>query len=66
MPLVRMELWAGVAQDTKEKLAREITDVIVRNVGCPAQAVTLIFNEVPKRDWMIGGRPCSELFKDVK
>jgi len=27
--------------------------------------VTVIIDEVPKENWIIGGQPCSDLFKGV-
>jgi len=64
MPIVRVDIWSGRNEEMKKKLAKALTDAMVDNVGCPEQAVTLIFNEVPKENWIIGGKPCSELFKD--
>jgi 4-oxalocrotonate tautomerase len=66
MPLVRVGMWAGVANDVKRGIAKGITDVIVDNVKCPVESVTIIFDEVPKENWVIGGRFCSDTFKDVK
>jgi 4-oxalocrotonate tautomerase len=65
MPIVRVELWAGSKPEVKKNLARALTDVVVENVGCPAQAVTIVFNEIPKENWVIGGQLCSDLYKDV-
>ncbi len=65
MPLLRVELWPGRSPAAKRKLAGELTDVIVDNIGCPRQAVTIIFTEVPREHWVIGGIPCDESHKDV-
>jgi 4-oxalocrotonate tautomerase len=65
MPIVRIEIWAGRNQEAKKNLAKAITDVMVENVGCPTQAVTILFDEIPKENWVIGGQFCSDLFKDV-
>jgi 4-oxalocrotonate tautomerase len=66
MPIVHVEIWSGENNLLKRKLAKEITGVIVDNVKCPPQAVTIIFDEVPKDNWVIGGEFCSDLFKDNK
>ena len=50
MPIVRIEMWAGKEDELKRKLARDITDVMVENVGCPRQRVTILFSDVPKDD----------------
>lgn len=65
MPIVRIELWSGKDQETKKSLARAITDVMVETIGCPKQSVTILFEEIPKENWVIGGEFCSDLFKDV-
>jgi 4-oxalocrotonate tautomerase len=64
MPLLRVEMWPGRSQESKEKLIRALTDVMVQQVGCPEQAVTIIYQETPKESWAIGGRFCSEIYKD--
>lgn len=60
MPIVKVDMWAGADKELKNNLAKGITDVIVNNVKCPVQAVTIIFNEVPKENWVIGGKFCSD------
>ncbi len=64
MPMVRVAMWSGISAELKKNLAKGITDVIVDNVKCPVQAVTIIFDEIPKENWAIGGQFCSDLFKE--
>ena len=66
MPIVRVDIWAGENDSLKRKIAAGITGVIVENVKCPPQAVTILFNEISKDNWVIGGEFCSDLFKDNK
>jgi len=61
MPIVRVEMWAGRPQKIKGKIAQEITDTMVRNLGCPEEAVTILFTDVAKEDWVIGSKSCAEL-----
>ena len=61
MPIVKIDMWAGADKDLKSNLAKGITDVIVTNVKCPVQSVTIIFNEVPTENWVIGGKFCSDI-----
>ncbi len=65
MPIVRIEIWSGRNQEMKRDLARAITDVMVAAVGCPKEAVTILFEEIPKENWVIGGEFCSDRFRDV-
>mgnify|MGYP000896169551 CR=1 FL=1 len=60
MPIVRVEMWTGRSRECKESLARAITEVVVEKLGCPLQAVTVVLEETPKENWMIGGKPCGE------
>ncbi len=64
MPILRVEMWAGAGKEVKAKMAKGLTDVMVDSLNCPVQAVTIIFNDVPKDHWVIGGRFCSDTFKD--
>lgn len=66
MPIIRVDIWPGRPQETKIKIAKEITDTMVKNIGCPTQAVTVIFEEIPQENWVIGGEPASNLFKNKK
>jgi len=66
MPMIRVAMWSGIDAGLKKNLAKGITDVIVDNVNCPVQAVTIIFDEIPKDNWVIGGQFCSDAFKENK
>lgn len=60
MPIVRVEMWSGRSHECKVKLAKAITDVVVKELACPVQAVTVVLEEVPKENWVIGGQACVE------
>jgi len=40
------------------KVAKAITEVMAENIGCPTQAATVLFNEIPQENWAIGGELC--------
>ena len=63
MPLVQIGIWAGQSQEVKNRLAGRVTQALTEEIGCPKEAVTILFDEVPKQDWFIGGQACTELFK---
>ncbi len=65
MPLVRVEIWSGRTPEVKKQLAEAITNAVVEHIGCTAQGVTVIIDEVPKENWVIGGKTCQELFPNV-
>ncbi len=55
MPIVRIELWPGRAREEKNALIRNVTDAVVKSIGCPDQAVEVLLYEVDKSDWAVGG-----------
>ena len=66
MPIVSVEMWPGRSYEVKRNLAEAITDAVVENVGCEKQVVTVLFKEIPKENWVMGGQFCSDLYKDIK
>jgi 4-oxalocrotonate tautomerase len=64
MPIVRVDFWEGVGQEQVKEMIRGITNVMV-DLGVPEHAVEVIVYEIPKTHWGVGGKPCSEQFKDI-
>jgi 4-oxalocrotonate tautomerase len=60
MPTLRVEMFAGRTLEQKRALARELTDATVRALGVPASAVEVLFYDIEKHDWAVGGALCSE------
>ena len=56
MPIVRVELLSGRTPEVKAKAAKEITEVMTRNFGVPAEQTFIVFVDVERHDWAIGGR----------
>ncbi len=54
MPIVRVSWWAGRPAEEKAKLATAITEAMT-SVGIPAEATHVVFEDVPKEDWFVGG-----------
>lgn len=63
MPILRVSLWSGKSEKQKAELAAALTDTMVQVGNVPAQAVTILFEELPKENWASGGTLHSELFK---
>ena len=55
MPTLRVELFTGRTPQQKAALARELTDACVRVLGGSADGVDVVFYEVAREDWAIGG-----------
>lgn len=61
MPMVRVELWPGRTKEQKAELARAITDAVVKIAKTTPEATQIVFQDVPKEDWAIGGILASDL-----
>ena len=55
MPIVRVEMWPGRTHAQKAELARVITEAIVAIAHTTPEATTVIFQDVPKEGWAVGG-----------
>ncbi|MDR9459397.1 MAG: tautomerase family protein [Dehalococcoidia bacterium] len=55
MPIVRVEMWTGRTQSQKAELARVITDAIVAIAHTTPEATTVIFEDIDKENWAVGG-----------
>ncbi len=64
MPILRVETWAGLPKEKKQDLVETLTRETVRILDCPAEAVTVIIDEIPKENWGAAGELCSERFPD--
>lgn len=60
MPVVQIALYSGRTPDQKEALAKAVTKAISETAGIPDEATTIIFQEVEKHDWAVGGVPASK------
>ncbi len=55
MPIVQVHLFEGRTVDQKRQCAKEMTDAIVRTLSCPADQVRIIFEDMKKTDYSVGG-----------
>jgi len=55
MPIVRVEMWQGRTKSQKAELARVITEAIVTIAHTTPEATTVIFEDVARENWAIGG-----------
>jgi|APSaa5957512622_1039677.scaffolds.fasta_scaffold27260_2 4-oxalocrotonate tautomerase len=62
MPVIDIKLWEGKTDDqAKENLIKDLTEAVVKNIGCPTQAVDICITEVPRKNWGKGGVVSSKL-----
>lgn len=60
MPLVIVKMLVGRTTEQKRQLAQEITEVVSRVTGAPADQVDVIVEDHPRENWAKGGK----LFSD--
>jgi 4-oxalocrotonate tautomerase len=60
VPFIEVKLWEGRTREQKAELARRMTDALVEVVGCPVDAVSIVFDDYAQADWAEGGRLCDE------
>lgn len=56
MPVVRVSWFEGKDTPTKQIVAKEITDSIVRNTGTDAKYIYVIFEDVAPSNWAGEGK----------
>jgi 4-oxalocrotonate tautomerase len=57
MPVVRVTFYEGRSVDKKRAIAEAITEALVRIGGSKREAVNVIFENIAREDWVIGGAP---------
>lgn len=55
MPIVKIEMWKGRNKEQKRKMVKEVTAAIVNSIGCPAESVQIVIEDVDKENWGLGG-----------
>jgi 4-oxalocrotonate tautomerase len=61
LPVVQLSVWTGISLENKKKIVQGITTVL-REIGIPQDAITVIIYEAPKENWASGGQLHSERF----
>lgn len=55
MPVVNVDFHEGRSREQKREIAERITDALVTVAGSKRHAVNVIFNNVAREDFVIGG-----------
>ena len=63
MPVLRVSMWSGRTKEKKSEIAKALTDTMVKVAEVPPQAVTILFEELPKENWATDGKLHTELHK---
>ncbi len=60
MPIVSIKIIEGRTTEQKRGMAKDVTEAIVKNIGCPASAVHIDIVEMKAENYAQGGK----LFSD--
>ena len=60
MPNVHIQLYKGRTRAQKAQVAKEITDVLERVLGCNPNHTQIIFTDIEKSDWADAGKLADE------
>ncbi len=56
MPFITVSMFAGRTKEQKAELAKQMTDLFVRVAQTPKEHVWIVFQDVPKSEWAMGGQ----------
>ncbi|MDP2973529.1 MAG: tautomerase family protein [Candidatus Diapherotrites archaeon] len=65
MPVVKIDLLEGRSAEQKEKLAKALLKAFEEN-DVPKEWVTIVFNDNPVENWVVGGEMLAEKLKKEK
>ncbi len=60
MPLVTIKIIEGRTKEQKKGMAKDVTDAIAKNIGCPPSAVQIDIVEMKEDNFAMGGKMWSE------
>jgi 4-oxalocrotonate tautomerase len=66
MPVVRVAFYEGRSVEKKRRIAEAITEALVTIGGSTRSGINVIFENVAKENWVIGGAPEYSSDKDKK
>ncbi len=60
MPIVKISLFSGRSKEVKKKIAKEVTEVLVKHLQIPPEAVIVIFEDIEKHNFAQAGALAEE------
>jgi 4-oxalocrotonate tautomerase len=60
MPIIRLEMLQGRTLDQKRELAEVLTRETARIARCSTDSIQIVFSEVNRDNWVVGGVLTSE------
>ncbi len=56
MPVVEIKLFEGRSVEIKRRIAKEVTEILVKHLQIPEDAVIIIFEDIKKENFAQAGR----------
>jgi 4-oxalocrotonate tautomerase len=63
MPLIEIHMLEGRTDEQKRLLLESITDAVHKSIGSPLPTIRVWIQEMPKKEYMVGGRLAVEYKK---
>jgi 4-oxalocrotonate tautomerase len=60
MPIVTVEMLSGRTREQKRQMAEAITREVAQIARCSLNDVQIVFDEVARENWAVGGKLLSE------
>ncbi|WP_269768430.1 2-hydroxymuconate tautomerase [Bordetella genomosp. 8] len=60
MPYVRIEMLEGRTEEQKAAIAKVVTQAMEDHAGAPPQSVFVVFEDVARENWAVGGTLISQ------
>jgi 4-oxalocrotonate tautomerase len=61
MPFVTINIIEGRTAEQKRGMVKDVTDAIVKNIGCPTTAVHIVITDLKRENVGQGGKLMSDL-----
>lgn len=66
MPFVNIRILEGHSQERKDEMSRRIATAISDVTGLPKDVIWIVFEDVSRDDWFVGGTSVSALDRQNK
>lgn len=61
MPYINIQIAKGHSEERKARIAQRIADVVMDETGLPADAVWIVFQDIPSEQWFVGRTSVKDL-----
>jgi len=60
MPTINVQMFEGRTVEQKREFVKAVTEATCRTLGCGAESVDIIIQDVKREDWATGGKLWSD------